>query len=948
MLQRCLNCMEEYDEELGVCPVCGSINRKLQDNALYLTRGTVLKGRYLIGGALGSGGFGTTYLCWDYTLEQKVAIKEYLPSEFATRGSGQSYVSVFGGKKSEQFSDGREQFLEEAKKLVKFQNEPGIVRVYDSFEENNTAYIVMEYLDGETLGAFIEREKSLPVKRAIELILPVILSLKEVHKAGIIHRDISPDNIIITKEGEAKLIDFGAARFATTSYSRSLTVIIKQGYSPEEQYRSRGDQGPHTDVYALGAVLYKMVTGVTPPDAMERRAYYESKGKDILERPSHFCNIEKNRENAILNAMNPRIESRTATIEEFFRQLTTEGKVKRVAGKIAAIDTMKWPLWLKIAIASTLAVIVALIALILLGVIGFKGDGPDNLLRLEENMTRVPSVINLTTEEAQRSLNKNELESIISGREESATIPADYVLRQSSDAGTVVEKGSVVELYISALKAEEIKQNVMPNVSYYSEVEAIEILESLGLNTEVEYEESADVANGLVIRTDIDPDEVIDDGQKVTVYVSGKPFSIDRTEIVMLVGDEANINASGGNGQYDWTTSDKNIALVDNGIIKALSKGNATITVGCGNDVLSCTVTVQNYPLVLDTAEISMFVGEEEKITASGGDGQYNWNSSDENVVRVYDGKVIPVSEGKAVITVSSGGDTASCNVTVHGEINLTLNKYELNLYCGDSEQLFVEGVPDGAKVTWECSSDNICTVDKSGKVTAGLPDYTWGWAKTWVRAKCTIGNKIIESQPCTVTALGFTFRYTDSTNVLKQGESFQLNYTTKPENAKVVWKSNDPDILTVDANGKLIANSAGRASISHYLEYNGYRSSESQEWISVFGDSNDYRKNGGYIDPPVLKNVYCSEPGIITLEWTGAKEYITYDVYVIDSSSTVCSSPSYYAEKARIDGSDIEFSVKIKDIDPGIYTVRLSGSINLGFSSWIEAENNNLQVTVN
>lgn len=941
MLQRCLNCMEEYDEELGVCPVCGSINRKLQDNALYLTRGTVLKGRYLIGGALGSGGFGTTYLCWDYTLEQKVAIKEYLPSEFATRGSGQSYVSVFGGKKSEQFSDGREQFLEEAKKLVKFQNEPGIVRVYDSFEENNTAYIVMEYLDGETLGAFIEREKSLPVKRAIELILPVILSLKEVHKAGIIHRDISPDNIIITKEGEAKLIDFGAARFATTSYSRSLTVIIKQGYSPEEQYRSRGDQGPHTDVYALGAVLYKMVTGVTPPDAMERRAYYESKGKDILERPSHFCNIEKNRENAILNAMNPRIESRTATIEEFFRQLTTEGKVKRVAGKIAAIDTMKWPLWLKIAIASTLAVIVALIALILLGVIGFKGDGPDNLLRLEENMTRVPSVINLTTEEAQRSLNKNELESIISGREESATIPADYVLRQSSDAGTVVEKGSVVELYISALKAEEIKQNVMPNVSYYSEAEAIEILESLGLNTEVEYEESADVANGLVIRTDIDPDEVIDDGQKVTVYVSGKPFSIDRTEIVMLVGDEANINASGGNGQYDWTTSDKNIALVDNGIIKALSKGNATITVGCGNDVLSCTVTVQNYPLVLDTAEISMFVGEEEKITASGGDGQYNWNSSDENVVRVYDGKVIPVSEGKSVITVSSGGETASCNVTVHGEINLTLNKYELNLYCGDSEQLFVEGAPDDAKVTWECTPDFICEVDDTGKVTARMRDGAEIRGESFVTASVTVDGRTFKTEACLVQTEYPVLEFTNMRfGHINEGESVQLTADIQPADAKVVWTSSNPNILSIDENGYATGKGIGRVRVKAHLEYNGYKSRERENWISVYGDSKNYKKNGGYIEPPTLKKVSYQGSNVITVEWTAAIEYSHFVIYVIDSSGEI-----HYEGYPSSDGENTQFSVDMIDIEPDTYTIRLIATINN--SDWIDAENNNLKVTV-
>lgn len=153
------------------------------------------------------------------------------------------------------------------------------MRVFDSFEENGTAYLVMEYLEGETLTALLEREGKLEPERAITLLEPVIRSLETVHATGIIHRDIAPDNIFLTKDGRVKLIDFGAARYATTSHSRSLTVIIKPGYSPEEQYRSRGEQGPWTDVYALAAVLYRTITGETPPDALERRAFYEKSGR---------------------------------------------------------------------------------------------------------------------------------------------------------------------------------------------------------------------------------------------------------------------------------------------------------------------------------------------------------------------------------------------------------------------------------------------------------------------------------------------------------------------------------------------------------------------------------------------------------------------------------------------------------------------------------------------
>ena len=176
----------------------------------------------------------------------------------------------------------------------------------------------MEYLDGITLKEYLKQNGKIPAEQAFEFITPLIESLDRVHAEGIIHRDIAPDNIMITTDGRVKLIDFGAASYATTTHSRSLTVIIKPGYSPEEQYRSRSDQGPHADVYSLGAVLYKMVTGQTPPDALERRANYENKGKDILPPISKFTKkVPKNIENAIYNAMNPRIEDRTPDMVNF-------------------------------------------------------------------------------------------------------------------------------------------------------------------------------------------------------------------------------------------------------------------------------------------------------------------------------------------------------------------------------------------------------------------------------------------------------------------------------------------------------------------------------------------------------------------------------------------------------------------------------------------------------
>ena len=151
MQTRCLGCMEQFESKYKVCPHCGYILGTQAEEAIHMEPGSLLHNRYIVGKVLGYGGFGITYIGWDGTLEQKVAIKEYLPGEFSTRMPGQTQVTVFNGEKSEQFRDGLKKFIEEAKRLAKFQNEPGFVKIFDSFEENETAYIIMEYLDGITL-----------------------------------------------------------------------------------------------------------------------------------------------------------------------------------------------------------------------------------------------------------------------------------------------------------------------------------------------------------------------------------------------------------------------------------------------------------------------------------------------------------------------------------------------------------------------------------------------------------------------------------------------------------------------------------------------------------------------------------------------------------------------------------------------------------------------------
>ena len=267
---RCLGCMQKIKPGTKYCKHCGYEQSQPPLENYHLIPGTILDDRYVVGRVLGFGGFGITYIGWDTKLLRRIAIKEYMPTEFATRVLGENELTVFSGEKAEQFEIGKSKFMDEGQMLAGCNNVPGVVKIYDVLSENGTSYLTMELLEGESLKERLDREKSLPVEDAIAIIVPILDALEGVHNYGLIHRDVSPDNIFLCKNGDVKLIDFGAARYATTNFSRSLSVILKPGYAPEEQYRSRGEQGPWTDVYAAGATLYKMITGVTPPDAMER------------------------------------------------------------------------------------------------------------------------------------------------------------------------------------------------------------------------------------------------------------------------------------------------------------------------------------------------------------------------------------------------------------------------------------------------------------------------------------------------------------------------------------------------------------------------------------------------------------------------------------------------------------------------------------------------------
>ncbi len=317
----CMGCMSPIERKDVPCTSCGWMEGQNIQPLHPLPLQTILNGKYLVGRVLGEGGFGITYLGWDLNLDMKVAIKEYYPSGFVTRENlVTASVTPFIGDRYEAFISGLDKFVGEAKSLAKFYNLPGIVSVKDFFKENGTAYIVMEYIEGVTLKNYLKEQGGrLSSQHVEELAKPLIRSLSRIHEAGLIHRDISPDNIMLTKEGDIKLLDFGAARNISSDGAKSLSVLLKPGYAPEEQYRTRGRQGPWTDVYALCATLYKMITGETPPESMERMR------EDLLVPPSRMgVTISTGFEACLLKGLAVFQENRYQSMGELYDALIRE------------------------------------------------------------------------------------------------------------------------------------------------------------------------------------------------------------------------------------------------------------------------------------------------------------------------------------------------------------------------------------------------------------------------------------------------------------------------------------------------------------------------------------------------------------------------------------------------------------------------------------------------
>lgn len=538
---RCMGCMAEIEEDQRRCPYCGYEQGAEVKEAYYLLPGKILGKKYIVGKVLGYGGFGVTYIGWDAELERKVAIKEYLPSNFSTRSYGAEKLTVFSGEATIQFQAGLESFVSEAKRLARFNRIPEIVDIYDCFMENDTGYIIMEFLEGETVKEILKREKKIPYQEAERIMVSVLDGLSQIHKEGIIHRDIAPDNIFITKEGKVKILDFGAARYATAVQSRSLSVILKPGYAPEEQYRSRGKQGPWTDVYAAGAVFYRMITGIRPSESIERNV------NDNLKMPSELgIEIPQSVENALMNSLNVKREYRIQDAETFCRVLRKEEDAERIIVEKEREELSKIPLHTKVMAGVAAGIAVVFIVLAATGTIGLtnkKIQSTTGKAVLSKNECYVPDVSGMSYKKAKDKLEELGLKVVINGMNYSETIKKNKILSQSPRDGEIVQKKATITVVMSGGK-EEIMMPDLEGMTYEKAKKLIKA-QNLVLDKKAIKKEYNDfVEKGRIVSQNIKADKRISPKTKVSFVVSLGKLSEETAELTVpdltgLTKDEA-------------------------------------------------------------------------------------------------------------------------------------------------------------------------------------------------------------------------------------------------------------------------------------------------------------------------------------------------------------------------------------------------------------------------
>ena len=833
----CFGCFEQYDDSFDICPHCGYAEGTEPELATYMRPGAILNERYVIGRALGHGGFSVTYLAWDALLLHKVAIKEYLPSEYATRRPGESRLTIFSGKEGEYFQFGKEKFLDEAKRLSAFQNEAGIVHVYDCFSANETAYLVMEYLDGITLSEYLKKEAAvspqgrIAPEEAISMLTPVMLSLQRVHDSGMIHRDIAPDNIMLLKDGGVRLIDFGAARHAVHDCGKSMTVIIKDGYSPEEQYNSHSVQGPAADVYALSATLYQMITGITPPGAIERGEYLQKHKRDMLPPPSKFNKaVTKTQDTAILNGMALHTQDRTQSIAELYEELTAQTPVRRVQETIRKRSSFSWPLWAKI----TAGVLAAAIAAG--GVLLYLNRKPKTDTAAEDgSYVLSPNVVNMQVVNAVTAAEDASLHLVVEGSDYDAGVEQGRILTQNPDPGTKLAPAS--DLLATASLGKERPVGVMDDMSSMLKDAAEDYLTRMGLSDvqiNWEYVASDDEMPGAIVSQSVTAGSTLTPSSNVTISVAqpsqtpvtpvpttpsngsssgGSSGSVDISELVPSEDSYVTVRDYVGQS-FDTAKADlRTVSLYgvkcelryhpsipSGSIIQQSPEGGEKILKGSGvYFVVSLGLQKQLVPNVLYKEQ-----GEAERLLAQSGFGSAPKAVTSSYVAPGHVAAQTPLGGSEAAPGTKISLDISSDSTSQPTQSNVTIDQFkaELDLQVGKSFNLAnsLQYSGSSASIVWSSSDPSSVTVDKSGLVEAVAPGAS--------TITVVVGG---EAASCYVTVHDNQPLEMTGSVILEVGEKLPLNQQLGNIKAtSVYWISSDPRVATVTNNGMLTGVSEG------------------------------------------------------------------------------------------------------------------------------------------
>ncbi len=733
-MEYCAGCFQENQGD-GRCPHCGyQAENEHKKYPQALPAGSILAGQFILGRVLGQGGFGITYLAKDNRSNKLVAIKEYFPSGLMTRDSKTTRITAISLDSNEKIAFGMEKFLEEAKTLAQYKGIPNIVDVYSYFQENGTAYFVMEYIEGISLKAYTaEHGGKLSWEEALAILAPVMVALARVHSTGFIHRDIAPDNIYIRKNGQIELLDFGSARFSIGDKSHTLDVVIKAGFAPKEQYMRRGRQGPYTDVYSLAATLYAVVTGVLPPEAIDRI------DEDELVTPStRGIHMPEGLEDAILKGLEVAYQDRFQSMTDFYKAI--EPYLEKKAHAIIGEEVL---------------------------------------------LAAVPENKQVVFEAGQEIQHKNESIPLPAGNEYISQVADQTVVEESVDTGAKQKENAF------AWKTLFNKYKAVAAIVLVSVICVIVALVAFGGKEGIDDDTSGVNIHGTVVNQDSllltgsiqdvyigdqisfayfikdtinaqveSNDETIikveesvlralSSGEveiKVTkgkrsetckIRVLNPEISLNISELNAFVGDTAELvaNALPESSVLTWSSSDPAICTVDeNGMLSLIGEGSSAITASFEHNGQTyssqCQVTI-TMPSVQITAEkTSLYVGDAiELVGTAAPDGSVlSWSSSDPAVCIVdTNGLITAVGAGSADISASIeyNGQIYSnlCQVFVTAP-SVQLSDEYVVLNIGDGYPLSVNVVPEGTAVSWTSSNSGVVSVNEEGRLYASAAGY--------------------------------------------------------------------------------------------------------------------------------------------------------------------------------------------------------------------------------